>query len=175
MDSKSRAQIARAAGPVRDFLKAMGLTDIWQAHDPMTRQYTHILAAHSSLALLDYLFTQTSSVGNFNAATLKGLGVISGQLTSVAAEKILRHDLVTRWIIVRRGNRRLRGARFVRLRERLVRCQSDSLSPCLFARGPLGCFREAMQIHRPHILAHRRSRAATALGSRISHNIVIYF
>ncbi|KAJ1180862.1 hypothetical protein NDU88_006077 [Pleurodeles waltl] len=62
---------SKGVGTVRYFASAMGLTDIWRAHNPTVRQYIRLLAAHGGMAQLDYIFTQTLHVGRFSAVALK--------------------------------------------------------------------------------------------------------
>lgn len=56
-------RLSGAAGPGgRDPLEgctvALGLTDLWRAHNPQIHQYTHSSAAHNSQSRIDYLHSR---------------------------------------------------------------------------------------------------------------------
>lgn len=58
-----------------DFVQAMGLVDLWRAHNPLLRQYTHVSAAHGTESRIDYILTQTGQPGLFQNGCHKASGI----------------------------------------------------------------------------------------------------
>ena len=60
---------------LREFLTAMGQSDIWRTHNPNAMQYTFHSRAHSSLSRIDYLLTQTHQLQHYSDARHLARGI----------------------------------------------------------------------------------------------------
>lgn len=75
LDRSGSGRSDRGARGLEGFTEALGLTDIWRAHNPQIRHYTFYSARHGTSSRIDHLFTRGDQLTYYDQPRIMARGI----------------------------------------------------------------------------------------------------